>query len=89
MSRFASYLLVLALMFTSCAVRYQSSTFSPDRSSLNYSDKNTWAVLPEHTPKVLDTFAVEKDKKPVSKIHFIFMKSLIRPSSIKLPLGLA
>jgi hypothetical protein len=71
MSRFAFCFLVFSLVFTSCAVRYQSSVFSPDRFPLNYSEKNTWAVLPEKIPSVLDTFAVEKAKNPVD-IFFVY-----------------
>lgn len=65
------YLPILALLLSSCAVRYQTAAFLPDTSFLDYSDNDLWAILPDDPPHVFDFFGIDEVKNPVD-VFFVY-----------------
>jgi hypothetical protein len=58
---------------TGCKISYNTYDFdkSPEIVKPNYSDKDSWAVLPENIPDEISTFNIDKNKKEAD-VFFIY-----------------
>jgi hypothetical protein len=56
---------VLLWFVTGCKISYNTYDFdkSPEIVKPNYSDKNSWAVLPENIPEEISIFNIDENKK--------------------------
>ena len=64
---------VLLWFVTGCKISYNTYDFdkSPEIVKPNYSDKDSWAVLPENIPDEISTFNFDKNKKEAD-VFFIY-----------------
>ena len=64
---------VLLWFVTGCKISYKTYDFdkSPEIVKPNYSDKDSWAVLPENIPDEISTFNIDKNKKEAD-VFFIY-----------------
>ena len=64
---------VLLWFVTGCKISYNTYDFdkSPEIVKPNYSDKDSWAVLPENIPDEISTFNIDKNKKEAD-VFFIY-----------------
>ncbi len=64
---------VLLWFVTGCKISYNTYDFdkSPEIVKPNYSDKNSWAVLPENIPEEISVFKNDKKKKQAD-VFFIY-----------------
>ena len=64
---------VLLWFVTGCKISYNTYDFdkSPEIAKPNYSDKDSWAVLPENIPDEISTFNIDKNKKEAD-VFFIY-----------------
>jgi len=64
---------VLLWFVTGCKISYNTYDFdkSPEILKPNYSDKDSWAVLPENIPDEISTFNIDKNKKEAD-VFFIY-----------------
>lgn len=64
---------VLLWFVTGCKISYNTYDFdkSPEIVKPNYSDKNSWAVLPENIPEEISEFKTDKKKKQAD-VFFIY-----------------
>jgi hypothetical protein len=64
---------ILLWFVTGCKISYNTYDFdkSPEIVKPNYSDKDSWAVLPENIPDEISTFNIDKNKKEAD-VFFIY-----------------
>ena len=64
---------VLLWFVTGCKISYNTYDFdkSPEIVKPNYSDKNSWAVLPENIPDEISIFNIDENKKEAD-VFFIY-----------------
>jgi len=64
---------VLLWFVTGCKISYNTYDFdkSPEIVKPNYSDKDSWAVLPENIPDEISIFNIDKNKKEAD-VFFIY-----------------
>ena len=64
---------VLLWFVTGCKISYNTYDFdkSPEIVKPNYSNKDSWAVLPENIPDEISTFNIDKNKKEAD-VFFIY-----------------
>jgi len=64
---------VLLWFVTGCKISYNTYDFdkSPEIVKPNYSDKDSWAVLPENIPDEISKFNIDKNKKEAD-VFFIY-----------------